>query len=251
MKALIDADSLLYKVGFAIEEKTYWNEFDVEAGLEDSSDITLDTDIEQCFRTFDQLIDNIMFATECDDLLLVFSGKDNFRLSLPTSYKENRNDSRKPTGYDEILRYAQAGYNTYTTYGMEADDYVVWMKTTSDEDIVLCAYDKDVLYQTVGTHYNYGKDEWIEVDEWEAIKFAYYQTLTGDQSDGYKGCKGIGAVKAKAALADCTTEKELWKVVVDLYESKGHDPEEALWTMRLANMHQFDGKKINLWNPPS
>jgi DNA polymerase-1 len=251
MLALIDADSLLYKVGFAIEEKTYWNEFDVEAGLEDSSDITLDTDMEQCFRTFDQLIDNIMFATECDDLLLVFSGKDNFRLSLPTSYKENRVGLRKPTGYEEILRYAQAGYNTYTPFGIEADDYVVWYKTTSDEDVVLCAYDKDVLYQTVGTHYNYGKDKWIEVDEWEAIKFAYYQTLTGDQSDGYKGCKGIGAVRAEAALADCTTEEELWKVVVDLYEAKGHDPEEALWTMRLANMHQFDGEKINLWNPPS
>lgn len=250
MKALIDADSLLYKVGFAIEEKTYWNEFDVEVGQDDSPDITLDTDLEQCFKTFDQLIDNIMFATECDDLLLVFSGKDNFRLSLPTSYKENRNDARKPTGYSQILQYAKDSYPFVVTDGYEADDYVVWLKTTSNEDIVLCAIDKDIIYQTAGTHYNYGKDEWIEVNEWEAIWFAYYQTLTGDQSDGYKGCKGIGDKRARAALAECSNENELWEAVVDLYVSKGHDPEEALWTMRLANMHQFDGEKINLWNPP-
>jgi len=250
MKALIDADSLLYKVGFAIEEKTYWNEFDVEVGHEDSPDITYDTNLEQCFKTFDQLIDNIMFATECDDLLLVFSGKNNFRLSIPTSYKDNRIGLRKATGFSEITEYAKNSYPSITTDGYEADDYVVWYKTTSDEDVVLCAYDKDVLYQTIGTHYNYGKDEWVTTKEFDAIWFAYYQTLTGDTSDGYKGCKGIGDKRARKILADCKTEKELWDAVVETYLSKDQTEEEAIWTMRLANMHQWNGEEIVLWNPP-
>lgn len=249
MKALIDADSLLYKVGFAIEEKTIWNEFDVEAGLEDSPDITHDTNIQQCYSTFDVLMDNIMFATDADEALLVFSGGKNFRLDFPVSYKENRKDSRKPLGYKELLQYADDNYDCIITDGIEADDLVVYMKG-QDDDYTLCAIDKDILYQTIGTHYNYGKDEWITTKEFDAIWFAYYQTLTGDTSDGYKGCKGIGDKRARKILADCKTEKELWDAVVETYLSKEQTEEEAIWTMRLANMHQWNGEEIVLWNPP-
>jgi 5'-3' exonuclease len=249
MKALIDADSLLYKVGFAIEEKTIWNEFDVEAGLEDSPDITHDTNIQQCYSTFDVLMDNIMFATDADEALLVFSGGKNFRLDFPVSYKENRKDSRKPLGYKELLQYADDNYDCIITDGIEADDLVVYMKG-QDDDYTLCAIDKDILYQTIGTHYNYGKDEWITTKEFDAIWFAYYQTLTGDTSDGYKGCKGIGDKRARKILADCKTEKELWDAVVETYLSKDQTEEEAIWTMRLANMHQWNGEEIVLWNPP-
>ena len=249
MLALIDADSLLYKVGFAIEEKTMWNEFDVEAGLETDLDVTHDTSLTQCYSTFDTLVENIIFATDAEGALLVFSGGKNFRLSFPTSYKENRKDSRKPLGYKELLQYAENTYDCIVTDGIEADDLVVYMKGL-DEDYVLCAIDKDILYQTIGTHYNYGKDEWITTKEFDAIWFAYYQTLTGDTSDGYKGCKGIGDKRARKILADCKTEKEMWDAVVETYESKGQTADEALWTMRLANMHQLNGDEIVLWNPP-
>lgn len=249
MIALIDADSLLYKVGFAIEDKVVWNETEASLGLEEP-DVDYFTDIEQCKKTFAQQVDNILFATDCDSELLVLSGEGNFRLDLPSSYKENRKESRKPLGYSELREWVEATYSTHAPDGMEADDYVVYMKTTHPEDYILCAIDKDVLNQTVGTHYNYGRDCEVEVDEWEAIKFAYYQTLTGDTSDGYKGVVGIGPKKAEKILADCETEEELWKAVVDTYESRGQTEEEALWTMRLANMHQYNGSEIVLWEPP-
>lgn len=250
MKALVDADSLLYKVGFAIEDKVIWNEMEWQAGLEETPDVDYYTDIEQCFTTFDQLVDNIKFATDCDDAFLVFSGKANFRLDFPTSYKENRKESRKPLGYEQLLQYAKDNYDTTTTDGIEADDLVVWMKTEDPEEYILCAIDKDVLYQTVGTHYNYNKDEEVTVSELEAVKYAYYQTLTGDTSDGYKGCPSIGPKKADKILDGLETELEMWEAVVKTYESKGLTEDEALWTMRLANMHQYDGSKIKLWNPP-
>lgn len=250
MKALVDADSLLYKVGFALEDKVIWNEMEVIAGLEKEMDIDYFTNIEQCYRTFDQFIDNILFATDCDSPLLVFSGKGNFRLDFPIDYKTNRKDSRKPLGYSELLEYAQEQYETRTPIGMEADDFVVYLKTTYPEDYILCAIDKDVLYQTVGTHYNYGKDEEVTIDEFEAVWFAYYQTLTGDTSDGYKGCIGIGDKKARKILDGLESEREMWEAVVEAYESKEQSEEEAIWTMRLANMHQFNGTGIVLWNPP-
>lgn len=34
---------------------------------------------------------------------------------------------------------------------------VVYLKTTHPLQYVLCAIDKDVLYQTEGNHYNYNK----------------------------------------------------------------------------------------------
>lgn len=251
MKALIDADSLLYKIGFAIEDKVIWNECELDAGLESEPDVVYYTDTQQCIKAFDQLVDNILFATDCEDALLVFSGSSNFRLDLPISYKENRKDSRKPTGYKELLHHARSNYETLTPDGIEADDLVVYLKTQNPEDYILCAIDKDVLYQTVGTHYNYVKDEEVRVDEEEAIEYAYFQTLAGDTSDGYKGAHGIGKVKANRILAECDNEYEMWQAVVTAYESKGQTEEEALLTMRLANMHQWDGSKISLWNPPT
>lgn len=250
MIALIDADSLLYKVGFAIEDKVIWNEPEILAGLEETPDVEYYTNMPQCLATFDQLVANVVFATDCDDSLLVFSGSSNFRLDLPVSYKENRKESRKPLGYQELLAYAKANYETITPEGIEADDLVVYMKTKDPEDYILCAIDKDVLYQTVGTHYNYGKDEEVTVDDFDAIWYAYYQTLTGDTSDGYKGAKGIGDKKARKILEDCEDEYEMWQAVVEAYESKEQTEEEALWTMRLANMHQWNGSEIELWNPP-
>tara|TARA_R110000822_G_scaffold14172_9_gene50125 strand:+ start:6754 stop:7533 length:780 start_codon:yes stop_codon:yes gene_type:complete len=250
MIALVDADSLLYKVGFAIEERVIWNEMEVLAGLELEKDESYYTDIKQCYRTFDQLMSNVTCATDCDASFLIFSGTDNFRLSLPTSYKENRKDFRKPTGYREILDYAIETYNTKTVNGIEADDYVVWLKMSAPEDYIVCAIDKDVLYQTEGTHYNYHTGEEVEVREKDAIRFAYFQTLVGDSSDGYKGCPGIGAVKAGKLLDGLKTEREMWEAVVAAYEKKGLTEEDALWIMRLANMRQFDGTKVNYWEAP-
>lgn len=250
MKALIDADSLLYKVGFAIEEKVIWNEPEYEAGLEEP-EIDYFTDLNQCSKTLDQLIDNILFATDCDSALLVFTGADNFRYDNPLGYKEHRTGARKPTGYEEILAYAKTYYTTETVEGMEADDFVVWLKTEEPEDWILCAIDKDVLYQTEGTHYNYNRDEEVTVTAEEAVRYAYYQTLVGDTSDGYKGCPGIGPKKADKILDECETEQEMWDAVVEAFDKKKLCIDHATNMMRLANMHQYNGNEVILWTPES
>jgi len=250
MRALVDADSLLYKVAFAIEEKVVWNEMEFAAGLEEEQEVDYYTDIGRCYSSFDQLISNILFATGCDDSLLIFSGEDNFRLSFPLSYKENRAPTRKPLGLYEIRDYAFNNYDCVMAFGMEADDYVVRVKADNPDAYVVCAIDKDVLYQVEGTHYNYGRDEEVTVSAFEAIRFAYFQTLTGDTSDGYKGCPSVGPVKAEKILKGLKTEYEMWQAVVTAYEARGLTEEDALWTMRLADMHQFDGNSIKLWEAP-
>lgn len=248
MLALIDADSLIYKTCFAIEDKVIWNEPEYLAGLE-PPDIEYHTNIPQCKTTIDGLINGILLSVDADDNLLCISGEGNFRLDLPIDYKWNRKDSRKPLGYEEVRQHLKDKYNVVECDGMEADDYVVWYRNNHD-DCILCAIDKDVLKQATGVHFNYLTGEEVETTEKEAIFFAYYQTLTGDSSDGYRGCKGIGPAKASKMLNKKMPPIAMWCVVVQAYEEKGQTYEEALYTMRLANMRQFDGKKIVLWEPP-
>jgi len=251
MIALVDADSLIYKVGFAIEDKVTWNEMEVKVGLEEEAHVDYYTNYALCNKTFDQLVKGILLATGCDEALLVFTGEKNFRKSFPISYKAHRKSSRKPSGFDELFKHARKNHNTITVEGIEADDYVVYLKTKEPEEYILCAIDKDVLYQTVGTHFNYGTGDEITTKKFDAIWFAYFQTLTGDLTDGYKGCPQVGKVKAEAILDDLETEKEMWEAVVKAYESKGLDEEEAIWNMRFANMHQYNGKEVILWTPPT
>lgn len=249
MKALIDADSLIYKVGFAIEEKNFWNEYEVKhEGAEPDIDYT--TDLEQCYESCSTLIDNIMFAAEADEVLLVFTGKGNFRYDNPLGYKQNRVGTRKPTGYKEILQFMLDKYPSKMCEGYEADDYVVWLKKEYPEDYMVCAIDKDVLYQSVGHHYNYNNDTYVTISDKKAINFEYYQCLVGDTSDGYKGCPGIGPVKAKSILKECEgDEQKIWLAVVKTYESKGLTEEDAINTMRLCSMHQYNGTTVELWSP--
>jgi len=248
MIALIDGDSLLYRAGFAIEEE-----------LDDG---TFYVDFQNAMDYLDGAIDGIVFNTDCDDYELWIGQREgNFRNEvskvLKDAYKHNRKATRKPDKFDEMFEYLVKHHKAKLPKGCEVDDVVVTKKTEKPKDYILCAIDKDVLYQTVGTHYNYGKDEFVKVTLEEAIYYAYLQTLTGDVTDGYKGAKNIGPVKAKKILGvpGQYDERALWARVLWTYRKCNQTKEEALATMRLAQMHQLtrDAKgklKVKLWEPP-
>ena len=82
-----------------------------------------------------------------------------------------------------------------------------------DEDTIIVSDDKD-LQTIAGYHYN--KGEVIEVSEQQALKNFYTQVLTGDTADNYKGCRGVGPVKAERILAGCRTSLDMWQAVLVL-----------------------------------
>lgn len=241
MKALIDADSLLYIVGFAMEESVDWD---------DDGNTQYWGNVPQQKKAIEDRLESILFATGCDDYELHLTGSNNFRYNNPLGYKENRAGSRKPAEFDEMKAWMIEGLGAILNEDIEADDMVVYLKTKYPEDYFLVAQDKDVLFQTEGTHYNYNKDELVEVDSDTVTWFKYYQTLVGDVVDGYIGCKGIGKVKAGKILGEPGdyTEKELWIKTILTFRSKGFPLSDAINTMRLADMHQFDGKKVVLFD---
>ena len=80
------------------------------------------------------------------------------------------------------------------------------------------------------------------------------QTLTGDNTDNYPGCPGIGPVTGAKVLAGKDTLEEMWEIVVKMYEKKGKTEEDAIIQARLARIlrhgdYNWDTEKIKLWTP--
>ena len=244
MKALIDGDSIIYKIAFALEEKIYW-------GVEDDEEPSYYYDIDKMYEAVDDFIYGIEKATATTGASEIYlTGSNNFRNSNPLGYKLNRADVRRPDSIPLLKHHLVAYHNAKIVDNVEADDIVVYKKNKYPSRYVLCAIDKDVLYQTEGIHYNYGSEQFVTVDKLTATRFAYIQALMGDPSDGYKGCKGIGVVKANKLLEDLKTEEEMWNKVVELYLNAGQTEEDAIHTMQLASMTQYKGNGvIELWQP--
>ena len=78
--------------------------------------------------------------------------------------------------------------------------------------------------------------------------------MTGDSTDGYSGCVGIGPKKA-GVLLDTVEDENYWPTVVNAYLSSGQTEEDALRNLRLAKILQsedWDAKNDTpiLFNPP-
>ena len=83
-----------------------------------------------------------------------------------------------------------------------------------------------------------------------------FQTLTGDPTDGYKGCPSVGKVTAEKILTPHKNNyKKMWEAVVETYKSKGLSSKVALLEARMARIvrasdYNFKTKQPILWSPP-
>ena len=233
MKALIDADTIVFTVAITNQEDFSWDE-----DAEDDSYF----DFKAATIALHKGISDVLEATKCTEYEFHMTGSNNFRHDLG-SYKANRKDKVLPVGIQPLRAYAMEHLGGIMAEGMEADDVVVHLKNTNPEDYVVCAIDKDVLYQSVGKHYNYNKNEWVTVSQEEATQYMYFQVLTGDVTDGYKGCTRVGKVGATKIL-DGSKNYEL--DVAKAYKKAGHDYGYMLSQYRMASMNQFNGSEIVL-----
>ncbi len=286
MKLLIDGDSILYRVAFRGEELGD-DEVLVDEVEDDGMGELGETDPEYAFSGDHKLhlpssYEAIEWSlkeilVECadyhssrggkiDEIEIHMTGKNgrehcdglarNFRYDYVDDYKAQRKDSRPPAGLPELWSHIfsitevdSIPCKVYVVDGAEADDTVVFLKTQNPEDIMIAALDKDVLFQSVGTHYNYGKKELVFVTAPAATKYLYFQMIVGDPSDGYKGVPGVGKVGAGKALAGLDTEKEMYDATLKLYKKKGLGLGECIQTGILASMHQvtsvkYEGNRI-------
>jgi DNA polymerase-1 len=91
----------------------------------------------------------------------------------------------------------RATYKTIIKPRLEADDVMGIVSTRAPGKFIIVSGDKD-MQQIPGLLYYQG--ELLRSPSSTRTSFTFIQTLTGDATDGYKGCPGIGPVKAKPSL---------------------------------------------------
>lgn len=224
MLALIDADIVCYRIGFACETE--------------NEKIT----VARCAEFMEELV----MKPWVGDYLGYLTGKNNFRMEIAKTepYKGNRKQD-KPVHYDLIREYLISAWGCEVVEGQEADD-AIGIKSYEIEDkesFVIMSIDKD-LDMLQGWHYNFVKDRKYYIDATEALINFYTQILTGDRVDNIPGLKGIGPAKAAKILKGCRTESELFEAVLKAYDNDIDyltEMGKLLWIRRKPN---------EIWQPP-
>ena len=210
--ALIDADILNYRIGFATNSE------------EESVAI----------RTMAGFLEDLLLfdLPECQSWELHLTGKNNFRNQYAETapYKGNRT-SDKPVHYHLLREYLVTSWGAEVSDGIEADDMLAIRATELGDDSIIVTLDKD-LDQVVGWHYNFVKKIKYYVEKDEGLFNFYKQFLTGDSVDNIVGAKGIGPKKAEKLLAD-KSEEEMWDVIVEhLGEERAIENGHLLYMLR-------------------
>lgn len=233
MRALIDGDTIVYRVGYS----------------SDADDLSVA--IHRC----DSMLDGILEATKADNYRLFLTDSErNFRRKVWPLYHANRT-KEKPRWYGEIKDYLINHWGAEIAIEQEADDALGIEQDKVKPNTVICSIDKD-LKQVPGLHYNFVSLEWAEVSDDEGEKWFYKQLLQGDPVDNVQGVPGIGKAKSEKLLKDCKTELELWFVVFKTYHqvfSKMNlsplEIDELI--LRNGRLLYIRKRKDEVWNPPT
>lgn len=174
----------------------------------------------------EELLDNILNKVGASEYKAYISSDTNFRKEIYPEYKAQRNPV-KPVHLLAMKEYAFTKMGAILSpQGLEADDMLGIEQDKSTHTTTICSLDKDLL-QIPGNHFQWeiGTSKWNKPDNWltqtelEGYRLFYQQAIKGDPTDNIKGIKGKGKVFAEKALADCTTELEMFNVVRELYSN--------------------------------
>ena len=225
--ALVDADFLVYRIGFSTEDEP--------VGIAKA-------------RLTEWLEDFIYVNLKADEYKAWITGKSNYRYDIAKTvpYKGNRKDVQRPKHYEALREHLVKRHDAIVTVGEEADDAVGIESTKLLDKCWIVHVDKD-LDQLQGWHYNPVKDERYYVDDFNAYKSFVTQILTGDRIDNIPCLAGIGPKKAEKALKDAKTKEQLLQAAYEKYQEHGHSMEYFTEQGQLLWLRRYEGE---LWCPP-
>ena len=242
--ALIDADVTAFVSSVVVEKSINWGD-----GI-----WTLHSDEDEGQRAFQESIYRVQKLVEADKVILAFSDSVNWRKTVLPTYKENRATTRQPLIRRALVEWARGQYECVSLPTLEGDDVLGILATkkrpkSCKDEYVICTIDKD-LKTVPGQHFNMTSGKLFEVTEEEADRYHLTQALTGDATDNYSGCPGIGPVAASRIMDKGVT----WENVVAAYGKAGLCEEEALIQARVARIcraddYDFRKQQVILWTP--
>lgn len=247
MKCGIDADVLVYELGFSSQyidedtEELVIMDFDFAAELLDQRIREIE---EECwadqpstlYLTNDPTLNKIVNRKRKSLGKKPLEYKENFRVEVAKSKKyKGQRSGEKPFHRDNLRAYMLDKYEVKIANGLEADD-LLCIDGHKNPDFTICTRDKD-LRMVEGRHYGWpcGKQpqfgpkdvDYIgaielhkkDIKGW-GIKFFYSQMITGDKVDNIGGLPRGGPALAYSLLADLEDEESMVKAVTDKYEEK-------------------------------
>jgi DNA polymerase I len=240
---LIDADVLAYKAAAAVEVATEWDE----------GYWTWHCDEQEVKARIEDELEKHLEVLKATSFTLCLTDTVNFRKQVLPTYKGNRKSTKKPLVLSSIRKWMLDDYDAFMRPGLEGDDVMgilsTWSKYQEGMEKVIVSIDKDM--KTIpGLYCRDLISPLMDVTEDEADYWHMAQTLTGDTTDGYSGCPGIGPKKAEAILGDDPS----WSKVVAAYDKAGLSEEVALQQARVARIlrasdYDFKNKEVILWEP--
>ena len=236
---LIDSDFLAYKAAQACE-----------IGIDFGEDVIIaQSQFSEVLKVFHNELNKVTKAMMEDNFILYFSSTKNFRKKIYPDYKGHRM-KRKPLGYKRLVNYCRENYNFKLIEGLEADDTIGIEATRfADPHNIIVSPDKD-MRQIPSTLWDM-KNDVVEITKDDGDRWHLIQSLSGDPTDGYSGCPGIG-VKRASELLDKNENK--WEAVCKAYRDRGLSDDDALLNARLAKILQkedfdYDRNQPILWTP--
>ena len=226
VKVLVDADYFFYRAATAAEmEIEYTTDLTVIVGDFNEGKKIIKAELSKLRKRF-----------ETDDLVLTFTDTTNFRKSIAPTYKGNR-IKRKPAGYKKLKEWGMNTWPSILWPSLEADDVLGILATKGDlTNFIIVSPDKD-MQQIPCRIYNL-KEEFTQTPE-DAKRKLYEQCLTGDSTDGYSGCRGIGPKRADQILS-AVKDEDYWPAVIKAYKEADQTEEDALQMLRLARILQVE-----------
>lgn len=226
-KVLVDGDIIAYRAAFSTQDLL----------PKDATDKVEDL--------LDYILEQTVLFPDPDDYQVYLTGSGNFRHDIAKShvYKGNRKEADKPIHLPHVRQYLIDNHRAIVSNGEEADDLIAIEATRLGPSTIVASIDKDML-QIPCRHYNFNKNLWTDVGEWDGLKFFYKQILMGDAADNIIGLYKVGPVRADKMLDGCKTEQDLYDRCVAAYSD---DKDRVIENARLLWLRRFEGQ---IWQPP-
>jgi len=246
---LIDGDVLCYTYAFRNQDEFDWD---------GDGEVTISSDVDKAIEEVDDHLIDLYETLNLDHMIVcISSAVGNWRKLILPEYKANRVKSNRPEAFYGIRHHLLHKYDSRCWSMLEADD-VMGILSTDDELLpgnkIIVSIDKDM--QTIpGWLWNGDPDVTIRnIKEREADYNHMLQTLTGDSTDNYKGCPGIGKKKAKALIKMDQPVDVMWSRVVEAFQKKDLTEYDALIQARVARIlrtsdYDYENGEVLLWEP--
>lgn len=219
---IVDGDELVFRACASTQSEIDWGD---GCGPERFGSIY------SACHLVDMYLQDAMEALEDTKVIIALSSSTNYRKDLHKDYKSNRT-SEKPANYQDVIAWLWCAYSCLQYPGLEADDVM-----GLHEEHSIASSDKDMDTLPGRRRYSfYHKTTYEPKGVLEADRALFGQALSGDATDGYKGCPSIGKVKAARIVDACEDLADLEAALIDTFDSKGLGAPEALMNLRMARI---------------